>query len=193
MAWRFGSMHSQVRWVCSYLGVMTVAGFFKEARATLRLDGQDASQWSVEATIPAASLESGNTLRDDVLRGADFFDVDRFPVITFSSKRVARAEGRYRVLGDLTVHGVTREIVLDLQDLGEAVDWLGQRSRVLLAETTLKRTDFQVGPPPQAGALIGSNVRVSLQVELLWVHADAARGEPHRSDAVARALDVAAA
>ena len=162
MRWLFGRMHSQVQWSCTYLGVMGVAGLFKEFHATVRIDGQDASQWFVEATIRAASLETGCVLRDDVLRGPDFLDVDRFPLITFRSKSVERGEARYRVVGDLDIHGVRRQVALDFHDLGETADWLGQRSRVLVAETTLNRSDFHVGPPPQVGALIGSDVRISL-------------------------------
>jgi len=187
-------MHSQVRWTCTYLGVIGVAGLFKEFHAVVRLEGQDASRWSVEATIPAASLESGCVLRDDVLRGPDFLDVDRFPFITFRSKSVECGEARYRVVGDLNIHGVTREVALDLHDLGETADWLGQRSRVLVAETTLKRSDFQVGPPPRAGELIGTDLRVSLQIELLWENVDAQLvGIHRRTGAMAPARAVVAA
>jgi polyisoprenoid-binding protein YceI len=167
MTWRFGPVHSQVRWTCTYLGVLTVMGLFRELHATLRLEGPDVSRWSVEATIPVASLDSGNALRDEILRSPDFLDVVRFPLITFRSTSVERGDTHYRVVGQLTIHGVTREVALDLQDRGEVVDWLGQHSRVLTAETTVKRTDFQVGPPPEAGELIGSDVHVGLQVELL--------------------------
>jgi polyisoprenoid-binding protein YceI len=167
MTWRFGPVHSHVQWTCTYLGVLTVMGLFRELHATLRLEGSDVSRWSIEATIPAASLDSGNALRDEILRGADFLDVERFPFITFRSTSVERRDTDYRVVGQLTIHGVTREVALDLQDRGEVVDWLGQHSRVLTAETTVKRTDFHVGPPPEAGELIGSDVHVGLQVELL--------------------------
>src|SRR5262249_14329911 len=162
MRWLFGRMHSQVRWSCAYLGLIGVTGLFKEFRATMRVDDQDPSRWFVEATILAASLESGCVLRDDVLRGPDFLDVDRFPLITFRSTSVEPSEARYRVVGGLSIHGVTRQVALDFHDLGETTDWLGQRSRVLVAETTLKRTDFQVGPRRRADALIGSDVRFSL-------------------------------
>jgi len=186
MRWLFGRMHSQVQWSCTYLGAMRVAGLFKEFHATVRLDGQDPSRWFVEATIRGASLETGCVLRDDVLRGPDFLDVDRFPLITFRSKSVDRGAAGYRVVGDLDVHGVRRPVALDFHDLGETTDWLGQRSRVLVAETTLNRTDFQVGPPPRAGALIGSDVRISLQVELLWENSDAQYlGVYRRADAIA--------
>jgi polyisoprenoid-binding protein YceI len=168
MTWRFGPVHSQVRWTGTYLDVLTITGLFTDVHATLRLEGQDVSDWSVEATIVAASLSSGNALRDDILRGPDFLDVGRFPLITFRSTSVQRADTHYRVSGELTMHGATRGVVLDLRDRGELVDWLGLRSRVLTAETTLNRTDFQVGLPPGELTRVAADVRVALQVELLW-------------------------
>jgi polyisoprenoid-binding protein YceI len=194
MTWRFGPVHSEVRWTCTYLGVVTVMGLFRDVRATLCLEGQDVSRWSVDVTILAASVDSGNALRDEILRGPDFLDVARFPFITFRSTGVERGDSHYRVLGNLTIHEVTREVALDLQDLGEVVDLLGQRSRVLIAETTLKRTDFHIGPPPQAGATIGSDVRISLQVELLREN-DTAQlvGSCRHTDAIPLVRDVVAA
>src|SRR5262249_20443001 len=120
--------------------------------------------------------------------GADFLDAKRFPLIAFRSTSVERDGSHYRVVGKLTIHGVTREVALDLEDCGEVVDWLGQRSRVLVAETTLRRTDFEVGPPPQARAMVGPDVRISLQVELLR-ESDAAQpiGIHPRRDTVAAA------
>src|SRR3954451_17179562 len=106
MTWRFGPAHSQVRWTCSYLGLLTVTGLFREVQATLRLDGLDVSGWSVETTITAASIDSGSALRDEVLRSADFLDVERFPLMTFRSTRVERDDAHYRVAGELTIHGV---------------------------------------------------------------------------------------
>jgi len=193
MTWRFGPAHSHVRWTCSYLGILTVTGLFREVQATLRLDGLDVSGWSVEATIFAASIDSGSALRDEVLRSADFLDVERFPLLTFRSTRVGRDGAHYRVAGALTIHGVTRDVVLDLEDRGEVVDWLGQRSRVLVAETTLQRTDFQVGPPPWAEALIGTDVHVSLQLELLRANEAIQPGGSHRRAEVVRPAPVVAA
>jgi polyisoprenoid-binding protein YceI len=187
MTWRFGPLHSQVRWTCSYLGLLTVTGLFRDVHVTLGLAGSDVSGWFVEATIRAASIDSGSALRDEILRGADFLDAKRFPLIAFRSTSVERDGSHYRVVGKLTIHGVTREVALDLEDRGEVVDWLGQRSRVLVAETTLRRTDFEVGPP-QAGAMVGPDVRISLQVELLREN-DAAQpiGIHPRRDTVAAA------
>jgi polyisoprenoid-binding protein YceI len=188
MTWRFGPVHSHVRWTCTYLGVLTVIGLFREIRATLRVEGPDVSRWSVEAMIDAASLDSGSALRDGILRGADFLDVERFPFITFRSTSVVPAGDHYRVVGNLAIHGVTREVVLDLRNRGEVVDWLGQRSRVFTAETSVKRTEFQVGPPAQAGELIGSDVSISLQIELLRANdATELAGIPRRAEAISAA------
>src|SRR6266478_6627979 len=98
MTWRLGPLHSHVRWTCTYLGVLTVIGLFREMRVTLRVDGPGVSRWSVEAMIHAASLDSGNALRDEILRGADFLDVERFPFISFRSTSVERRDTDYRVV-----------------------------------------------------------------------------------------------
>jgi polyisoprenoid-binding protein YceI len=150
MPWEFGFNHSRVEWACRYLGVMTVKGIFKKFDIALNVEDPDPSRWSVEATIDTASLESGHEGRDDVLRGPDYLDVERFPTITFKSTRVERSNDHYRVVGDLTIHGVTREVALDMQ-----------------YEIVAKRLDFGVGPPPEQGSSIGHDIRIGLEIEVV--------------------------
>jgi polyisoprenoid-binding protein YceI len=167
MPWEFGFNHSRVEWACRYLGVMTVKGIFKKFDIALNVEDPDPSRWSVEATIDTASLESGHEGRDDVLRGPDYLDVERFPTITFKSTRVERSNDHYRVVGDLTIHGVTREVALDMQYNGEATNRRGELSRVFTAEIVAKRLDFGVGPPPEQGSSIGHDIRIGLEIEVV--------------------------
>jgi polyisoprenoid-binding protein YceI len=168
MPWQYGAAHSQAVWECKYLGVMTIKGLFTTIDVRLDLDGDDPTRWSVAATIAAASIDSGLPRRDDVLRSADYLDAERFPTLEFQSTRVERQGDRYRVAGDLTIHGVTRPIVLDLQDNGEGVNRRGERSRALTTDITLNRLDFGVGPPAEAGTAIGQEIGIWLQVEVVW-------------------------
>src|SRR5215211_8947185 len=121
---------------------MTIKGLFTNIDVRLQLDGDDPSRWSVGATIDAASIDSGLPRRDDVLRSADYLDAEGFPTLNFQSTRVERQGDRYRVAGDLTLHGVTRPVVLDLQDNGEGINPRGQRSRALTTDITINRLDY---------------------------------------------------
>ncbi|HLH24986.1 MAG TPA: YceI family protein [Chloroflexota bacterium] len=168
MPWQYGASHSQAVWECKYLGVMTIKGLFTGIDVRLDLAGDDPSRWTVAATIDAASIDSGLARRDDVLRGPDYLDAERYPTLTFQSARVERQGDRYRVAGDLTIHGVTRPITLDLQDNGEGVNRRGERSRALTTEVSLNRLDYGVGPAADAGTAIGQEVRIWLQIEVVW-------------------------
>jgi polyisoprenoid-binding protein YceI len=168
MPWQYGPTHSQAVWECAYLGVMTIKGLFTGVDVRLDLAGDDPSGWSITATIDAASLDSGLARRDDVLRSADYLDVERFPTLAFQSTRVERQGDRYRVQGDLTIHGVTRAVVLDLHDNGEGINPRGVRSRALTTDVIVNRLDYGVGPAAEAGTAIGQEVRIWLQVEVVW-------------------------
>ncbi len=165
MPWQYGASHSQAVWECKYLGVMTIKGLFTGIDVRLDLAGDDPSRCTVAATIDAASIDSGLARRDDVLRGPD---AERYPTLTVQSARVERQGDRYRVAGDLTIHGVTRPITLDLQDNGEGVNRRGERSRALTTEVSLNRLDYGVGPAADAGTAIGQEVRIWLQIEVVW-------------------------
>jgi polyisoprenoid-binding protein YceI len=168
MPWQYGPTHSQAVWECKYLGVMTIKGLFTSVDVRLDLAGDDPSGWQVAATIDAASIDSGLARRDDVLRGPDYLDAERFPTLDFQGTRVERQGDRYRVAGDLTIHGVTRPVVLDLRDNGEGVNRRGERSRALTTDVTLNRLDYGVGPGGLAGPTIGQEVRIWLQIEVVW-------------------------
>ena len=176
MGWQWSPTHSQIAWECRYLGVMTIKGLFERANATLNLEGDDPSRWSVEAAIEAASIDSGLDRRDDALRGPDYLDVERYPTIAFKSTRVERrGDGRdewgpYQVAGDLTIHGVTRPVVLDLEYQGAATGSRGQQFRVFTTALTVNRLEYGVGQPVAAGSTgVGEELTLSLQIELVWV------------------------
>ncbi len=168
MPWQWGVTHSQIAWECQYLGIMTIKGLFTRAEVAMDLEGDGPSRWSVTASIDAASIESGNERRDNALRGPDYLDVERYPTLTFQSTRLERQNDHYRAAGDLTIHGVTRPVTLDLEYQGETTGRRGERYRVLTTALTLNRVDFGVGQPSGPGTGVGEELRLSLQIELVW-------------------------
>jgi polyisoprenoid-binding protein YceI len=101
---------------------------------------------------------------DEHVRSADFLDVERYPTTTFKSTRVEKTDGRYRVAGDLTLHGVTRKVILDASYGGEATDSRGKTKRGFSAQTTLKRSDFGIkGGAPGPVLVAGEQIRVTLE------------------------------
>jgi polyisoprenoid-binding protein YceI len=168
MPWKFSPTHSQVAWECRYLGIMTIKGLFTNLEVVLDQRGDDPRNWGVEARIDPASIDSGLPRRDEVLRGPDYLDAEHYPSIVFRATRLEPRDGGYRATGELTIHGVTRPIVLDLVDQGETTGPRGQRYHVVTTDVTLKRTDFGVGQPPPPGTGVADEVRLSCQIEFVW-------------------------
>ena len=166
MAWEFDPNHSQVDFASRHYGISTIRGTFRKVQAQLSCDGEDPTRWSIDVTVDTRSLESGWDRRDDHLRSPDFLDVERFPTIAFHGRRVERVDGRYRLVGDLTIHGVTREVALEGEFHGEVPDRQGGMRRGFSADTTIKRTDFGVGGPEGSGAA-GDDVRISITMEAI--------------------------
>jgi len=140
-------------------------GIFTRADVRLDVEADDPSQWSVEAIIDATSLDSGHAFRDDVLRSADYLDVERYPTIRFASRRFEPDGGGYRVAGDLTIRDATRPVTLALRYLGEAAGRGGERMRGFSTELAVQRADFGVGPPLAEGDAIGHTIEIALVLE----------------------------
>jgi polyisoprenoid-binding protein YceI len=157
MAWQYDPNLSKVEWAIDYLGIATVKGRFTE----VHLEALDKTQWSVAATINAASITGGHAPMDDHVRSPDFLDVERYPTITFRSRRVEETNDRYCITGDLTLHGVTREVTLDATYGGQASDTRGRAKRGFHAQTTITRTEFGMA----GGRLVaGDQIRVTLDI-----------------------------
>ena len=162
MRWEFDPSLSQVQWEVGYLGIAFVRGFFNKFQVSANLDGDDPAAWAVEATIDVASVDSGVPDRDKHLCSADYFHVEQYPTITFASRRVERNGDSYRVVGDFSLHGVEREVILDARIGGDATDPRGNHRRGFSATTTLDRNEFNLG----AGSA-GRDVRVDIDVQLI--------------------------
>jgi len=144
MPWDCDPNHLLAEFSAKHLGIVTVKGIFRSLEATLDMDDEDPTQWSVVATIDAASLDTNNETRDRKLKSSEYLDADRYPTITFRSTRVARGEEADVLYGDLTMHGVTREVALQARFNGEVTDAYGRVNRGFSARAVLRRSDFRI-------------------------------------------------
>lgn len=168
--------HSEVAFQVRHL-LSKVRGRFGEFSGTIQYDETNPQNSHVEVTIQARSIDTAEADRDKHLRSADFFEVDKYPTLTFTSTSVAPAlnavegpqgGGSYDVVGNLTVHGVTKEVTLPASFLGTAQDPWGNTKFVFEAELTLNRKDFGLtwnAALETGGFLVGDEVRVSLSIQ----------------------------
>ncbi|HEX6644327.1 MAG TPA: YceI family protein [Gemmatimonadales bacterium] len=167
--WEIDPAHTDVGFAVKHLMISTVRGRFASVRGTIRLDEEDLAGSAVEVEIDAASIDTRQEQRDAHLRSGDFFDVEAYPLITFRSRSVeADGDGRFKVTGDLTIHGVTREVVLDARDEGRGVDPWGNHKAAFTAETRIDRRDFGLGwnqALETGGVLVANEIRITLDVQ----------------------------
>ena len=160
--------HSEVAFQVRHL-LSKVRGRFTDFGGTIQFDEADPRRSHVNVVIQAASIDTAEPQRDGHLRSADFFEVDEHPALSFVSTSVMpRAAGGYHVAGDLTIHGVTRNVVLAASYLGTARDPFGNEKAVFEAELTLNRKDFGLmwnAALETGGFLVGDEVKVTLSVQ----------------------------
>jgi polyisoprenoid-binding protein YceI len=169
--WSIDPAHSHVGFGIKHLMISTVRGQFTDVKGTVAVDERDPTSAKVDITIATQSVTTGDEKRDGHLRSPDFFDVERFPAITFRSKRVeGRSGDSFRVLGDLTIRDVTREVVLDVELLGRAKDPWGNDRAAFEASTKINRGDYGLtwnAALEAGGVLVGDEVKISIESELL--------------------------
>jgi polyisoprenoid-binding protein YceI len=167
--WNIDAAHSGINFSIRHMVVSKVRGRFAKYTGTLDLDEGDVTGSVVDVTIDASSIDTGTPDRDAHLRSADFFDVEKFPVLRYRSKRVERLSAdRYRVVGDLTIRDVTREVALDVEHGGRAKDPWGNERAGFVARASIDRKDFglQWNQVLEAGGvLVGDRVDIELDVE----------------------------
>jgi polyisoprenoid-binding protein YceI len=167
--WNIDATHSGINFSIRHMVVSKVRGRFTKYTGALRVDDGDLTRSSVEATIDASSIDTGTAQRDTHLRSADFFDVERYPELRFRSTRVEKvADDRYRVVGDLTIRDVTREVVLDAEYSGRGTDPWGNERVAFTAKTSLDRKDFGLKwnqALEAGGVLVGERVDIELDVQ----------------------------
>jgi polyisoprenoid-binding protein YceI len=163
--------HTRIGFVARHAMVTKVRGSFNDFEGKVHLDEQDPAASNVHIVIKAASISTGNPDRDAHLRSNDFFAMDEFPEITFSSTHVEKAgEEDFKVTGDLTVKGVTKPVVIDFEYQGSAKDPFGNLRAGFEGKTVVNRKDFGVefnAPLETGGVLVGDKVTLEFDVSLI--------------------------
>ena len=172
-SYTFDLSHSSVGFTVRHLMISKVHGRFQSWTGTLEIDEADLSQSKVTVEIDAASIDTKEPKRDDHLRSADFFDVEKFPKLTFASTKVDAVDAeRLHVTGDLTIHGVTRTVVLDVERGGEVKDpWGGTRTG-FSATTSISRKEFGLhwnALLEAGGVAVSDKITINLEIEAVLV------------------------
>lgn len=171
------SAHSSVDFSIRHLVVAKVRGRFTRFTGSLELDADDITRSRVTAEIEAASISTNEDKRDAHLRSADFFDVETHPRLTFASKRVECVGRQLHVTGDLTIRGITREVVLRVEELGLAKDPWGNQRAAFSASTSIDRKDYGLHWNQlleAGGVMVGEKVEISLDIEAVQATVQAA-------------------
>ena len=170
--WNIDPAHSAAEFKVKHMMISNVKGKFTGLSGVLKLDETDYTHSVVEASIASASLTTGDEQRDGHLKSADFFDVEKFPTLTFKSANIDSAGGPdYKVTGDLTIHGVTKSVVLSVEDVSEpSKDPWGNHRIGLSGSTKINRKDFGLtwnSALETGGVLVGEDVTISLDVQFI--------------------------
>ena len=178
--WQIDPNHSAAQFAVRHLGLSTVRGAFTKVTGAASLDTSEISKSSVEVTIDAASVDTRVPNRDNDLRSDHFFDVAKYPTITFKSKKVEQASpGKLKITGDLTIHGTTKEVVLDVDGPTAPVkDPWGNQRMAASATTQINRQDYGVkwnATMDNGGVVVGDDVQITIDVELVQPAAKAAK------------------
>lgn len=168
--WEIDPAHSVATFKVTHLMVSNVTGEFAKVSGVVSYDPADTTKSTVEATIDATSLDTRVGDRDKHLKSPDFFDVEKYPTITFKSKKVEKnGEGKLKVTGDLTIKGVTKEVVLDVDGPRPAVNAFGGVKSGASATTKISRKDFGVSwnkTLDGGGVVVGDEVTINIEVEM---------------------------
>ena len=163
--WQIDPNHTAAQFSVKHLGVSTVRGAFTKVTGTAKHDPADPSKDSLEATIDANSVDTRVEMRDKDLRSPNFLDVQKYPTITFHSKQAkVVGPGKLQFAGDLTIHGVTKEVVLDVDGPSAPIKdpWGNQRIGTS-ASTKITRQDFGVNGAP---GVVGDEITITIDAEL---------------------------
>ena len=164
--------HSSFQFKVRHMTVSNVKGEFNKVKGVVKIDENDITNLTVEVNIEAASVNTDHAKRDDHLRSEDFFYVAKYPTITFVSKKVTRVdENRLKVVGDLTIRGVTKEITVDVEGpTPEVKDPGGNIRRGATGTSKINRKDFGIAWSKVldgGGLVVGDEVNISIEVELV--------------------------
>lgn len=169
--WNIDPVHSTAQFKVKHMMISNVKGEFTAVTGKLDINGEDITKSHVEASIDVATINTRDAQRDAHLKSADFFDVDKFPALSFKSTRIARKDDELEVAGDLTIHGVTRNVVFEVEGPSMPTkDPWGNLRVGLSATTRINRKDFGLtwnAALETGGILVGDDVTLTLDVEFI--------------------------
>jgi polyisoprenoid-binding protein YceI len=164
--WNIDPAHSSAQFAVRHMGISTVRGEFRKVSGTASYDPANPGKTMIEAAIDATTVDTRVDMRDKDLRSPNFLDVEKYPTITFKSKRTDSAgAGKLKITGDLTIHGVTKEVVLDVDGPSAPVkDPRGNSHMGASASTKINRRDFGVNGAP---TMAGDELTITIDTELV--------------------------
>lgn len=170
--WNIDPAHSSARFKIRHMMVTNVGGEITGMKGTFNLNDKDVTELKTDVTLDAATITTNNAKRDDHLKSPDFFDIKKYPSMRFVSKKVEKQDGdKFKIVGDLTIHGVTKPVTLEVDGLTPAVKGMdGHLHRGLSGVTKLNRKDFGLTWNKNldgGGVVIGDSVDVSVDLELI--------------------------
>jgi polyisoprenoid-binding protein YceI len=170
-AWNIDPAHSTAQFTVRHLGISNVTGNFTKVSGTVDFDEKDIAKSQVAASIDVNSVDTRVEMRDKDLKSPNFFDAEKYPTIEFKSKRIAKTGGKLQLIGDLTIHGTTREVTLDVDGpTPEIADPWGNARRGFEATTTINRKDFGLvynNLLKTGEAVVGDTVKIQIDVEFV--------------------------
>jgi len=170
--WQIDPAHSSAQFAVKHLAISTVRGAFSSVKGVVQLDDKDITKSSVDVTIDVSTVDTREPNRDKDLRSDHFFDVEHFPTMTFKSKKVEQMiPGKLKVTGDLTIRGVTKEVVLDVEGPTPPIkDPWGNQRMAATATTKVNRQDFGVkwnAVMDNGGVVVGDDVSITIDLEMV--------------------------
>ncbi|MFH1374393.1 MAG: YceI family protein [bacterium] len=167
--WQIDAAHSSVSFKVRHMVIAWTQGSFNEFEGTIRYDTNDVKNGTAEMTVRIASINTDNEKRDEHLRSPDFFDNDKYPTMSFRSRKVVPGrEGEFQLVGDLTIKDIKREVVFECRSHGSVQDFMGQTRAGFTATATINRNDFGIKWSKKldaGGLVVGDGVSITLEIE----------------------------
>jgi len=169
--WNIDPAHSTAQFTVRHMGISNVTGSFTKVSGTVAFDEKNITQSQVTASIDVNSVDTRVEMRDKDLRSPNFFDVEKYPTIDFKSKRIVKNGDKLQLVGDLTIHGTTREVTVDVDGpTPEISDPWGNTRRGFSGSTTINRKDFNLtynNLLKTGEAVVGDAVKIQIDVEMV--------------------------
>lgn len=171
MSWQLDKTHSSVNFSVRHMMISTVRGGFEEFDGAFDLNEADPSQSKIEVVIQVASINTKEAQRDGHLKSADFFDAEKYPTITFKSKRIEQLDEEHaRLVGDLTIKDVTKEVTLNVEYAGQAKSPWGTINAGFTAQTKINRKEWGLTwnvALETGGVLVSDEITINIELELI--------------------------